>query len=129
VFQKNNQTYTLNLGTLPDGNYRYTASAQIGDEPKQKNGRFFVTESNMEQINLQANHQLLYNLAVQQGGSMTTRNQMEELITAIEGNNQIKPTFVESKGFKSLFEFKVLFVVLFLFWSLEWFFRKFWGSI
>ncbi|MGD9995114.1 MAG: hypothetical protein AB7S69_17580 [Salinivirgaceae bacterium] len=129
VFQKSNQTYTLNLGTLPNGNYRYKASAQIGDEPKQKNGRFFVTESNMEQINLQANHQLLYNLAVQQGGSMTTRNQMDELITTIEANNQIKPSFVESKGFKSLFDFKLLFVMLFLFWSLEWFFRKFWGSI
>jgi hypothetical protein len=129
VFQKNNQSYSLNLGTLPDGNYRYKVSAQIGDEIKQKNGRFFVMESNMEQINLQANHQLLYNLAVQQGGNMTNRNQMDELITAIEANNQIKPTFVESKGFKSLLEFKVLFFVLFLFLALEWFFRKFWGSV
>ncbi|MGE4288995.1 MAG: hypothetical protein AB7E36_09915 [Salinivirgaceae bacterium] len=129
VFQKSNQTYSLNLGTLPNGNYRYIASALIGDELKQKNGRFFVMESNMEQINLQANHQLLYNLAIQQGGTMTNRNQMDELISAIEANNKIKPTFVESKGFKSLLEFKVLFFVLFLFWGLEWFFRKFWGSI
>ncbi|PKP12118.1 MAG: hypothetical protein CVU09_01085 [Bacteroidetes bacterium HGW-Bacteroidetes-4] len=129
VFHKNNQTYSLNMGTLPNGNYRYKVSAQIGDEPKQKNGRFFVMESNLEQINLQANHQLLYNLAEQQGGSMKNRNQIDKLITDIEANNQIKPTFMESKGFKSLLEFKVLFFVLFLFWALEWFFRKYWGSI
>lgn len=129
VFQKSNQSYVLNLGTLPAGNYRYKVSAVMGEEAHQKNGRFFVRESNIEQINLQANHQLLYNLAVQQGGTMTTRNQMGAILKAIEANQQIKPSFVETKGYKALLDYKILFALLFLFWSSEWFLRKFWGSI
>lgn len=128
VFQPSVESYSLNLGMLEEGAYHYKVSTIIGDSVYSKNGRFFVSRSNVELNNLKANYQQLSNLAQEHGGNRYTMNQLDELIYSLNKNMEIKPVYVETKDYKDLLDNKFLFVILTIVLFTEWFLRKFWGS-
>ncbi len=127
TFDVQNDGYFLNAGQLPPGDYNFNAEVKIGKETFTENGSFTVTEVNIESTATHANHQLLYQLAIQSGGKFYRPSEVEQLINDIENNNRLKPVVYFQEMVNELINLRWLFAVVFVLLSVEWFLRKFWG--
>jgi hypothetical protein len=128
TFIENEKFYSLNAGVFDKGVYKYSITTKDNDKQYNLTGEFIVTESNFEQQQTQANHQLLQNLSNQTGGKLFFPNQFDELGQEIKNRNDIKPISYFNFTSKSLIELKWIFFLLLAFFTIEWFFRKFFGS-
>lgn len=79
-FSKEDNTYSLNIGKIPEGYYSWTAKV----EGNTKNGTFIVNSANPEYINLQANHTMLKNIAEQSGGKFLLFKDVDNLNSILE---------------------------------------------
>lgn len=129
TFNKTNNTYTLNAGLLPTGTYDFEATATVGTQPQKAKGQFIVKPLQMEFAQTTANHQLLNELATQQGGEMYQLNSMNKITDAIQKNERIKPIIYQNQDVKSWIDLKWIFVMLMMLLTIEWFVRKWNGSI
>lgn len=127
-FSKNENSYILNAGFLPSGNYRYSASATLGNNRYKADGKFAVSALQLEDINTVADFKLLQNIASAHNGKMesieTSENIADELLSA----NTLKPILYDTTTTKSAIDLKWIFALLILLLSAEWFIRKWSGS-
>lgn len=127
-FDKSGDFYSLNMGSLTPGRYQYEAALQYDDETYTAAGEFMVVDVSTETLITRANHEVMYRLAVENGGKMFFPRQMDALANSIESNENIAPrVYIQSK-LTNLIDIEWLFFVILLFASTEWFFRKYWGS-
>ena len=124
TFSRNEKNYKLSGIFFPPGEYVYEARVKLNGNLLFKKGTFTVTEIISEKVNQVANHQMLYNLSRQTGGKMYYKNQFEELITELNGKDDIKTISYEQKKLTDLINFRWLFFVLLGILTLEWFTRK-----
>jgi hypothetical protein len=127
TFDIQGSDYFLNAGHLPSGDYTFSAEVAIGDKTFNETGRFTITPVNFENLDLRANHNLLYQLATQSGGRFYQPDQSEQLISDLKNNNQLKATSYFQEMINEMLNLKWLFFVVLLLLSVEWFLRKFWG--
>ena len=127
TFDIQGSDYILNAGHLPSGDYTFSAEVAIGDKPFNETGRFTITPVNFENLDLRANHNLLYQLAAQSGGQFYQPNESEQLISDLKNNNRLKATSYFQEMINEMLNLKWLFFVVLLLLSVEWFLRKFWG--
>jgi len=127
-FSKTANSYSLNTGRLPIGNYKYQAKLKFEGNEFSKSGEFKVVELNVEHQDLTANHALLHQLAVQSNGKMFYANQLDELKKELKTKDTIKPISRSIIDLVDLIELKWVFFLLILLLSIEWFLRKFYGS-
>ncbi len=127
TFDIQGSDYFLNAGHLPSGDYTFSAEVTIGDKTFNESGRFTITPVNFENLDLRANHNLLYQMAAQSGGKFYQPNQAEQLISDLKNNNQLKATSYFQEMINEMLNLKWLFFVVLLLLSVEWFLRKFWG--
>ena len=127
TFDVTGKDYQLNAGHLPTGDYQFNAEVNIGNEKFSENGSFTVIPVNFENVQTRANHQVLYQLAVQSGGKFYLPGQVEDLIRELKSSSQLKPTSYFQEMVNELLNFRWLFFVLLFLLSLEWFLKKFWG--
>lgn len=127
TFDVQGDSYTLNAGKLPVGNYSFTSEVSIGNETFTETGNFTVTAVNLENIVTRANHRMLYQLAGQSGGNFYLPGQTSQLIEEINNSNQLKPQSYFQEMINELLNLRWLFFVFLLLLSLEWFLRKYWG--
>jgi hypothetical protein len=119
--------YFLNAGHLPSDDYTFSSEVTIGDKTYSETGRFTITPVNFENLDLRANHNLLYQLAAQSGGQFYQPNQSGQLISDLQNNNRLKATSYFQEMINEMLNLKWLFFVILLLLSVEWFLRKFWG--
>ncbi len=129
LFSRTGTTYQLDAGMLPAGNYTFSASTALGDKKYQAQGAFYVNAMIAEYQQTIANHQLLYNMAIQTNGKLYLPANLLKIQQDIEKNDQIKTLSYEDLKYEELINFKWLFVMIILLLSLEWFFRKRNGEI
>lgn len=129
VFNKTPSGYRLNTGLLPPGNYRYEAKTNVNGTPFFKQGVITVKAIEAEQVNTVANHQVLFQLSQQTGGTLFYPTQIEQLEKTILGNELIKPITYSSRQTTDIIQFKWLFALLLLLLATEWFLRKRNGTI
>lgn len=127
TFSKQNDAYYLNVGELPVGNYRWTASTKMGASNFTKSGNFTVREVELETQNLVADHQLLQNIAQKTNGKFFTINELQDVATVIKENENIKSIVTYNKNWQLLLNSWIYFVILVLLLAAEWFMRK-WGG-
>ncbi|WP_147372247.1 hypothetical protein [Mariniphaga sediminis] len=127
TFDVRGDSYQLDAGNLSVGNYSFTAEVTVGSETYTESGNFAVTAVNIENIVTQANHRMLYQLAVQSGGSFYPPSQAEQIIGDLKSSNTLKPVIRFQEMINELLNLRWLFFVLLLLLSVEWFLRKFWG--
>lgn len=120
--------YKVDAGFLPVGSYEYEASTVVDDERFSLSGEFIVKPVDMEYRSTVANHQLLYTLAEENGGTMLGPSEIEQLPSLLNKKHQIEPLARMEYRLKELIHKKWLFFVILGFLSLEWFFRKFYGG-
>ncbi|MFN8255100.1 MAG: hypothetical protein U0W24_05385 [Bacteroidales bacterium] len=128
LFVKNDKSYYLNLGLLPVGKYRYTSKIKAEGKEFNVTGEFYVSESNIEHLELTANHSLLSKLASQGNGKLFYPNQIEQLVKEIKNNENIKKVSQSVFDFVDFIEIKLFFFLVILLLSTEWFIRKYFGS-
>jgi hypothetical protein len=129
TFSKTEKSYHANLGNMPVGTYTYNAKVTSGNKSYNKNGQFIVAALQAELIETKAKHQLLNNIALQSGGQLFYKNQLDALEKAIEQNENIKPVIYKQNEVKELLNLKWIFFVILGLLSLEWFIRKWNGFI
>jgi hypothetical protein len=129
TFNKTGNAYTLDAGLLPAGSYAYEATTAVGTQTQKAKGQFIVKPLQVEFAQTTANHQLLNELATQQGGEMYYLSNMQNMADAIKNNQSIKPIIYQNQDVKSWIDLKWIFVLLMLMLTTEWFVRKWNGSI
>lgn len=127
TFDIQGSDYFLNAGHLPSGDYTFSAEVAIGDKIFNETGRFTITPVNFENLDLRANHNLLYQLSAQSGGRFYQPDEIEKLISELKNNNHLKATSYFQEMINEMLNLKWLFFVVLLLLSVEWFLRKFWG--
>jgi hypothetical protein len=126
-FDKGSQFYRLNAGVFPPGDYHFKAQVEIGNNLYEETGNFAVMPVNIELMETQANHRLLYQLAVQTGGSFYLPDNVDGMINSILNNTTIKPFTYFQSLLNELLNMRWIFFIILTILSLEWFLRKFWG--
>ncbi|HHT03707.1 MAG TPA: VWA domain-containing protein [Bacteroidales bacterium] len=129
VFSRTSNSYLLNLGAFPAGEYNYITTTNYGGKALQVQGVFYVSSQNLEQIDLVANHNLLFNISERTSAEMIYPNDIERLKDLIEKRDDIKPIVNQTITNKRLIDmWWDLFLIISLF-AAEWFLRKFWGKV
>lgn len=129
LFSRNGQSYQLNAGALPVGEYSYEATTANGAKSFRAAGQLTIKALNLESRQSAADHQLLNTIAKQSGGVMVQPDQINRLADLIRKNENIKTVVYEDKHYSDLIDLKWLFVLIVGLLSVEWFFRKREGEI
>lgn len=129
TFTKTTDAYTLDAGVLEAGKYTYEASAKLGGTVISHKGQFIIKPLQVEFAQTTANHQLLNELATQSAGKIYYTSTMQKLVDDLKNSEKIKPVIYEHNETKSWIELKWIFILLATLLSLEWFIRKWNGSI
>ncbi len=127
IFDKVENKYLLNLGKPGTGNYQMKATVQLGEKEYKSTGNFMVVRLNLEEQQTIANHQFLYQLAYESGARFFLPENQEQLFSAIQSDNQIKPDKFVHYAQNELLNSKWLFALIILVFGMEWFLRKYWG--
>jgi len=127
TFDIQGNNYFLNAGHLPIGDYTFNANVDISGKTFNETGRFTITPVNFENLDLRANHNMLYQLAFKSGGRFYAPDETEKLISDLQNNNRLKSTSYFQEMINELLNLKWLFFIVLLLLSVEWFLRKFWG--
>lgn len=123
-FSKTSNAYRLDAGQLPVGEYTYQAKVTRDGEELKESGEFSIAAIQMEASNSVADHQLLFNLANRNGGTMVYANEVEQLAQLIEGTEEIVPVSYTKTELADLLNLKWIFFLILGLLSLEWFLRK-----
>ena len=124
VFNKSGNSYHLDAGIFPPGNYSWKAEAKSGMLTSSAEGHFSVSSIDLEALNTVADHHLLYQLADETGGKMYLPSNLEELQDDILSRDDIRPVTYTRKNYKDLLSAGWLLVLIIGLLSIEWFLRK-----
>ena len=127
-FEKNSSGYYLRVDNLLSGNYTFTAKTS---KPKTmtKSGAFSIRQIKMESENLQADMSVMTKIARKTMGECFMANELSNLTANLLEDSSIKPSVYIEKSSVSIMDFKLLFFIIVLLFSLEWFLRKYWGTL
>lgn len=124
VFNQAEDGYSLNAGRLPEGEYRYRAEVQLGEETLQEEGFLLVERSSLESMNLTADHELLKRIAAATGGKFFEKGQEQQLIESLKENPAITSTATHPKVYDLLINLPWLLVLILGLLAMEWLLRK-----
>ncbi len=127
VFDVRGKDYYLNAGNLPTGDYSFSAEVEISGKTYTENGTFAVVPVNFENTDLQANFEMLSQLAVLSSGKFYSPQQLKELAAEIKNSNRLVATNYFQEMISEILNLKWVFALILLLLSMEWFLRKFWG--
>lgn len=123
-FTTTSRAYYLNAGNLPSDSYTYLAQVNTGNGFLEERGEFTVSTVRLEQLDSEADHNLLYTLAQKYGGSMVYPDGLSELSEEITARDDIKTINYYQKRFTELLNLPWLLGLILLLLSAEWFVRK-----
>jgi hypothetical protein len=129
IFSRALNSYELDAGELPAGEYNYKAVTSLGKLKYEAEGQFIISSQEAEYKQIIANHQLLYSVSMQNGGQMLFPNQLDELPALIRANEKVKSVSYENPKYSELIELELLFFLIVALLSLEWLSRKRNGEI
>ncbi len=125
-FERNGNGYRLNIGQMPPGSYRYSASAKYEGRELRSEGAFIVISLPLESLETGADFPLLNSLAKSYGGSAVTSAQMASLYDSITHNPNIRPVLESREKHLPLIDWKWYFFLILLVAAAEWLIRKYW---
>lgn len=127
-FNKGMNTYRLNAGNYPQGQYRWEAECKYKNTAFKDSGYFAVAPLQLEALHLRADHKLLAEISERSGGKMFYPGDMGALAEHLENADAAKPLVRQEFETAFLLNLRWIFFVLLGMIATEWFFRKFWGT-
>jgi hypothetical protein len=128
VMARTTNAYQLDAGSFPPGEYTYVAVTTLGAESFREEGRFSVSPLNQESLRTIADHNLLYQMAMNSDGMLVFPGEWDALEEHLLNRTDIRPVMYTRRTLDELINMKALFFVLLMLLSLEWFARKRSGS-
>jgi hypothetical protein len=125
-FSRQSDGYTLSLGTLPEGLYRYTATTTYDGTTYSTEGSFAVEALHLEQTNLTANHSLLATLSTITGGQLVYPSDLSTLNSQL---STLKPVIYTHTRFSELLNLPWVLIFILLLLGGEWVLRKYLGNV
>jgi hypothetical protein len=129
TFGKNSNGYRLNTGLLAPGEYRYEAQVKVNNEVYKKQGAITVNQILAENLNMVADHRLLYQMSQRSNGKLFYPGEISRLSDEILGNESIRPVTYTHTSTLPIIDLKWIFWLLLALFTAEWFFRKRYLSI
>ncbi len=123
-FSQTGDSYRLDAGKLPPGNYYYKAITSFDGQAYAINGEFVIRALKIEFTNVVANHNLLYNIANENTGKMFYPSELEDLFDAINKSGNIASISYVQEEQSDIIKWKWIFGILILLLAIEWFMRK-----
>ena len=127
TFDRQGDHYRLNIGSQAPGDYSFEAKTQLGNQLFTEKGNFSIVKNEIELLDNQADFQLLYQMADQTGGQFASIDNYGTLLDAIEINKEITVQHHQQTLVTEWINVKLLFFILIVALTIEWFFRKYWG--
>lgn len=125
-FERNGNTYSLNIGIWAGGTYTYSAHTVYNKKDLYANGTFVVESMPLELMESGADYSLLYNLAHKYNGGFVTAHNVAALYDSINHNDRIKPVIQTTTETVPLVDRKWYFFIILLVAVAEWLLRKYW---
>ncbi|MEM7372856.1 MAG: hypothetical protein AAF587_29815 [Bacteroidota bacterium] len=122
--------YFLELNNLEEGTYNYVAEGKknevsVGND----RGQFSIGKSSVEHFSLQADKDLMQQIALRTGGEFTYASDIVQLASNIQSLPGLKPTSEFKRNKVSFHEFKWIMILLLLMLSVEWVVRKLYSML
>lgn len=127
LFDRKDDYYSLNAGNLEPGDYTFEAETQLGNQHFTEKGNFSIVKNEIEIQNSQADFGVLYQLSQQTGGQFYPFENYGTLLDSIISNKQITIQEHKQTSQTEWINLKLLFFLLILLLTTEWFCRKYWG--
>jgi len=127
-FTNSQGEYQLNLGKLKAGKYSWIASTNYNGRKYEKKGVLLVSAVFMEDLDMRANYKVLKQISAKTNGKFYTLSDIDALITDLESRKDIVPVKYETLRYKDLIDFLILFIVIAVLLTLEWFLRRYNGA-
>ena len=127
-FNKSGNHYALDLGILPPGSYKWTASCSFLNKKYTKNGVFVVEDISMEQATNVGNHGVLKQLAKNSGGNFKPLNQYQQLLDNLASREDITSIERLSTDFWNLVDSWLFLLIIVLIFTAEWFLKRYYGA-
>jgi len=125
LLKQNN--YEADMSDLPAGDYSFSVTEK--NEKLTKTGKFSISDFDLEQQFLSANHQKMNRLATRNNGALYYPDQLDLLITKLLDDNKFVPIQKSTKNIVSLIDFRVLLALLAMLLTAEWIIRKYNGLL
>jgi len=120
--------YTLDVGTMPEGTYRYDATARLGDtELGTDQGQFSVAPLRLEYQTPRADPVLMRQIAARSGGTAYTPHTLRRLPSDLEQQSSYSSIVVQQSSETELWRTSVFLIVILLLLAGEWTLRKYLG--
>lgn len=113
--------------TLDPGIYTYIAQTERGGKTLTDRGEFSVTDTNLESLDLTADHGLLRTLAAKSGGIYAPIEKSADILNEIKNRNY-KSRIKSEEKLIPLYRLWWWYLIVFVLFSTEWFLRKYWGA-
>ncbi len=127
-FLPDKTAYSLHLGRIPVGSYRYSASTHLGKKSFFDKGGFVVTQLSVESLNITANHRLFYRLAAAHDGKVLQKNEINRIPALLKNTGKLKKRISFTERYTGFFDIPLILFLIILLLSCEWFMRKYFGS-
>ncbi len=128
TFSKKDNYYTLNPGYFKAGKYNFEAKVNYNGKELKDKGSFTVKSIQLEKYDLQARHNVMYDLSKRSGGKVFSRSNLNQLQEEILTSDKIKPILYSSNKTQSILSIRWILGLLILLLILEWFLRRYFGT-
>ncbi len=128
VFGRSGDGYRAEIGNLPAGSYAWEATTAQGGQSFTERGELTIRAVLIESASLEADHNMLYRLALENNGAMYTANEFEALEEAIRSSEEVVTLSYERTRLTDLINWQIILFILIAFLSIEWLLRKWSGS-
>lgn len=128
-FNRTDKGYSINIGTLPPGHYKYSATTRLAGETFSASGVLDVEDLQLESQSLIADHSLLATLAAQNNGEMVEAHDVGSLASIIRSRDDMKTVIYSETKYSEMLNMPLLFILIILLLGGEWVLRKLNGEI
>ena len=128
AFNRKGNSYQLNAGFLPPGQYWFKGKTVFSGKELGSKGRFTIQQIQLEKYATTANHNVLQLISNEFGGQLVYPNGISSLAEMIKSKHSVKSIMYQSTRNKSLINVRWILGLLILLLALEWFFRKYFGG-
>ena len=122
-----NNSFQTEIENLASGDYTYKVS--VSGQNINKNGRFKITDYEVEEQFTNANINKLQKLADKTGGKLFYKDQIDELTKEFIENESFYTVQKSSIKQQNLIDWKWILFLVIIFLTAEWFIRKYHGKI
>jgi hypothetical protein len=127
-FGQSGNAYRLNCGRLLPGKYDWKANTKFHGKTYSKSGTFVVEDVVIEDLDNQADHRVLRQMASQTNGKFFKLSELNQLYGELSKRDDLVHISYAESTFIDLIDWKLLFFLLLLALVAEWSLRRFFGG-